>query len=187
MKAHLLIAALLTTLAHAQPYPLAPSVSKLVVEAVRDRKVNAPYYAESPTASVIPTVRDLARFAKLPVLDRLAATPATRPDTAPAGPVSLRMLPRPMPSNPRTLLLATQAKSLPSWTTLAVDPFMLKVEFLWEKPHCQWLNSLLKQINAAKAAGDTATYKLLTAQYSAWADKYLRRDEPPNLDNMRGR
>jgi hypothetical protein len=47
------------------------------------------------------------------------------------------------------------------------------------------MNQLLKDINTAKAAGDNETYNALTARYAAWAEKYLRRAEPPNLDGLR--
>ena len=60
------------------------------------------------------------------------------------------------------------------------DLFTINRQFNWNKPHGQWMNQLLKDIDAAKADGDTATYEALTARYSAWADKYLRRDENPS-------
>jgi hypothetical protein len=213
MKAHLVILAALTTLAHARPYPPQPTTDKLIAEVVKDRKVNAPYYAESPASQVISTVRELAKPAEVPVLDRIDAatvntiTPRSaeltpkeaaarsgalrslemRPDISMVGPVDFRTLDPPTSSNPLILLAATQVKTLPSWTTLSVDPFMLKVEFMWQKPHGQWMHSMLKQINAAKAAGDIETYNTLTARYSAWAEKYLRQDGPPDLDNLRNR
>jgi hypothetical protein len=208
MNAHLVILAALTTLAHARLYPPQPSTGKLIAEVVKDRKVNAPFYAESPVRQVIPTVRELAKPAEVPVLDRIDAAPANtitprsaeltpgeaaarsvalrslemRPDIFVVGPVDFRKLDPTTSSNPLTLLAATPVKTLPSWTNLSVDPFMLKVEFLWQKPHGQWMNSMLKQINAARAAGDTETYNTLTARYSAWAEKYLRQDDPPDLD-----
>jgi hypothetical protein len=213
MKAHLVILAALTTLAHARPYPPQPSTGKLIAEVVKDRKVNAPYYAESPMRPAIPTVRELAKPVEVPVLDRIDAAPVEaipprsaeltpgeavarsvelrslemRPDVSVAAPQSLRTLDSPTSSNPLALLAANPAKTLPSWTSLSVDPFLLKVEFLWQKPHGQWMNSMLKQINAAKAAGDIETYNTLTARYSAWAEKYLRQDDPPDLDGKPGR
>lgn len=213
MKAHLVILAALTTLAHAQPYPPQPTTDKLIAEVVKDRKVNAPYYAESPASPVIPTVRELAKPAEVPVLDRIDAAPVNtitprsaeltpgeaavrsvalrslemRPDISEVGPVDFRTLAPPTSSDPLALLAATPVKTLPSWTNLSVDPFMLKVEFLWQKPHGQWMNSMLKQINAARAAGDIETYNTLTARYSAWAEKYLRHDDPPDLDGKPGR
>lgn len=213
MKAHLVILAALTTFAHARPYPTQPSTGKLIAEVVKDRKVNAPYYAESPVSQVIPTVRELAKPAEVPVLDRIDAAPVNtitqrsaeltpgeaaarsvalrslemRPDISVVEPVDLRTLDPIRSSNLPVLLAATPVKTLPSWTNLSVDSFMLKLEFIWEKPHGQWMNQLLKDINAAKAAGDTETYNTLTARYSAWAEKYLRQDDPPDLDGKPGR
>jgi hypothetical protein len=213
MKAHLVILAALTTLAHARPYPPQPSTGKLIAEAVKDRKVNAPYYAESPASQIIPTVRELTKPVEVPVLDRIDAAPVNtitprsaeltpgeaaarsvvlrslemRPDITVVGPVDFSTIAPPTSSNPLALLAATPVKTLPSWTNLSVDPFMLKVEFIWQKPHGQWMNSMLKQINAARAAGDTETYNTLTARYSAWAEKYLRQDDPPDLDGKPGR
>jgi len=213
MKAHLFILAALSTLAHAHPYPPQPTTDKLIAEVVKDRKVNAPFYAESPVRQAIPTVRELAKPTEVPVLDRIDAAPVKaipqrsaelspgeaaarsvalrslemRPDFSIAASLSLRTLDSPTPSNPLALLAANPLKTLPPWTSISVDPFMLKVEFLWQKPHGQWMNSLLKQINAAKAAGDIETYNTLTARYAAWAEKYLRQDDPPDLDGKPGR
>jgi hypothetical protein len=58
------------------------------------------------------------------------------------------------------------------------DPFSIRLEFDWVEPHGQWMNQLLTDIKAAKAAGDTETYKKLTAQYQAWADVYLIKGSP---------
>ena len=207
MKAHLVILAAIITLAHAQTYPPQQSAGKLVAEVVKDRKVKAPYYAESPVRPAIPTIRELAKPVEVSVLNRIAAPVETitphpaemtpgeaaarsallrslemRPDLSVVSPVNFRTLDSPTSSNPLAMLALTPVKTLPSWTTLSVDPFMLKVEFLWQKPHGQWMNSLLKQINAARAAGDIETYNTLTARYSAWAEKYLRTDAPPELD-----
>ena len=59
------------------------------------------------------------------------------------------------------------------------DPFSIRLEFDWNEPHGQWMNQLLTDIKAAKQAGDTETYKKLTAQYSAWADQYLIKGTAP--------
>ena len=67
------------------------------------------------------------------------------------------------------------------------DPFTIKLQFIWSEPHGQWMRQLLKDIAAAKAAGDTDTYNTLTARYTAWAEKYLRSDDPPDLDGKPGR
>jgi hypothetical protein len=56
------------------------------------------------------------------------------------------------------------------------DLFTINRRFNWNKPHGQWMNQMLKEIDAAKTAGDTATYDDLTKCYSAWADQYLRQN-----------
>ncbi len=48
--------------------------------------------------------------------------------------------------------------------------------FNWKPPHGQWMNQMLKDIDAAKAAGDVETYESLTNRYAAWAEQYLRDD-----------
>lgn len=184
MKAHLLIAALLTSFAHSQPFPPTPNLNELVAAVAKDRKLHAPCYAESPTPSATPQVMQIARSVELPVLERLAAAPVStippRPDTSRVGPVSLRSLVAFKPGKPSELLAASKVKEIPSIAPMAVDPFMLKVESIWSKPHGQWMNQLLKDIQAAKAAGDTEAYNTLTARYAAWAEKYLRRETPPD-------
>ena len=67
------------------------------------------------------------------------------------------------------------------------DLFTINRLFKWEKPHGQWMNQMLKDIEAARKAGDMETYDTLTARYSMWAEKYLRRENPPNLDGTPGR
>lgn len=57
----------------------------------------------------------------------------------------------------------------------APDLFTINRQFNWNKPHGQWMNQMLKDIDAAAAAGDIKTYNDLTQRYSAWAEKYLRR------------
>ncbi len=59
------------------------------------------------------------------------------------------------------------------------DPFSIRLEFDWVEPHGQFMQQLLTDIKAAKAAGNTETYKKLTAQYQAWADQYLIKGTPP--------
>jgi hypothetical protein len=68
-----------------------------------------------------------------------------------------------------------------------LDPFALSLQFHWKQPHGQWMSQLLKDIDAAKKAGDLETYNALTARYTAWANKYLRPDAPPKLDGKPGR
>lgn len=211
MKAHLLIAALLASLAQAKPFPPAPSLNELVAAAAKDRKHNAPYYAESPAPSVTPAVMQIGRPVELPVLDRLVALPvktlpahplsrtpaeavglsstlrnvAPHPAASTTSPVNLCTLVPLIFNKPSGLMAASPVRTLPGIAQMTVDPFRLKLEFIWEKPHGQWMNQLLKDINAAKAAGDIETYNALTARYAAWAEKYLRSAEPPNLDGLR--
>lgn len=212
MKAHLLLlACLLNSLAYAKPFPPAPSLNELVAAAVKDRKHKSPHYAEGPTTSSAPSFMQIVRPTELPVLNRLAAIPAT---TLPAHPLSLTpaeavelssalrvVAPHPAAHVPVTgslrtlaplifrppseLIAETASLNLPGVAPMTVDSFRLKLEFMWDKPHGQWMNQLLKDINAAKAAGDLETYNALTARYSAWAEKYLRRAEPPKLDGLR--
>ena len=56
------------------------------------------------------------------------------------------------------------------------DLFTINRIFNWKKPGHYWMSQMLKDIDAAKAAGDTAIYDDLTKRYSAWADQYLRED-----------
>jgi hypothetical protein len=213
MKPHLLIAALLTPLAHAKPFPPAPSLNELVAAAAKDRKQNAPYYAEHPAPPTTPAAIQIGRPAELPVLDRLVALPvkklpahplsrttaeavelsstlrdvAAHPAASVSDPVNLRTLVPLIFNKPSEFIAASPARSFPGIAPMTVDPFRLKLEFIWEKPHGQWMNQLLKDIAAAKAAGDMETYNALTARYAAWAEKYLRRNNPPDLDGQPGR
>lgn len=94
------------------------------------------------------------------------------------------------PAHGSTLDLVRKAQSsgLPKFPkTQPHDKFALRREFDWKPPQGDWMNQLLKDIDAAKAAGDSEAYNALQARYSAWAEKYLRRDDPPNLDNHRDR
>jgi hypothetical protein len=59
--------------------------------------------------------------------------------------------------------------------------------FNWDKPYGQWMNQHLKDIDAAKKAGDTERYNSITERYSTWAENYPRRDDPPSLDRTPGR
>lgn len=55
------------------------------------------------------------------------------------------------------------------------DLFTINRKYYWTMPHGQWMNQMLKDIDAAKAKGDIQTYNDLTVRYSVWAEKYLRR------------
>jgi hypothetical protein len=121
-------------------------------------------------------------------LHSLAKALPERPDISKVGPVSLRTLVPIKPGNAPEMMATASVVNLPGIAPLMLfDPFTLKLHFIWDKPHGQWMNQMLKDINAAKAAGDIEAYNALTARYSAWAEKYLRRDNPPDLDGQPGR
>ena len=63
-------------------------------------------------------------------------------------------------------------------TLKALTPFERKLLNDWESPHGEAMNTLLKDIAAAKETGDT--YERLTHRYAAWAEKYLRRGSKPS-------
>ena len=190
MKAHLFIlTASLASLADAQPFPASPGLDGLVVAAIRERKANAPHFAEgeSPaldtvTAQRIPKVPSMGP-AEVPAVRQLPAHPVAPPDKV-SSPRSLARIELVLPDDIGAL---PPQKPLPDIAPMSFDPFTLKLQFIWSEPHGQWMRQLLKDIAAAKAAGDTETYNTLTARYSAWAEKYLRRDQPPELDGTPGR
>ncbi len=213
MKPHLLIVALLTTLAHAKPFPPAPSLNELVAAAARDRKkLHAPLLCGKPAPSATSPVMQIVRaggvagagspHTALPLKDLprhpLSRTPAEavglsstlrtvtpHPTVASSDMVDLNTVVPLMFSKLSDLIAASPARSLPGIVPMSIDPFRLKVEFIWEKPHGQWMNQTLKDIETARKAGDVEAYNALTARYSAWAEKYLRRENPPNLDSLR--
>ena len=70
-----------------------------------------------------------------------------------------------------------QPSTIPAFPDAEVpDLFTINRRFNWAKPHGQWMNQMLKDIDAAKAAGNTTTYDDLTKRYAAWADQYLREE-----------
>jgi hypothetical protein len=78
--------------------------------------------------------------------------------------------------DPVALAASVQLPQIPGFPTAEVpDLFTINRLFNWSKPHGQWMNQMLKDIDAAKAEGDIETYDRLTKQYSAWAEKYLIR------------
>ncbi len=163
MKASLVILAIISS-AFAESYPSQPSTEKLIANGEQDRKVNAPHYAESSVSVAVTDTAD-----RLPPGQEINASKVTNVRLLPAHPVA-------------TLAKLSPSRSLTHIVPMAVDPFRLKLEFIWEKPHGQWMNQLLKDIETAKKAGDMETYNTLTARYSAWAEKYLRKDSKPKLD-----
>lgn len=77
--------------------------------------------------------------------------------------------------NPVALAASVQLPQIIGFPTTEVpDLFTINRRFHWSKPHGQWMNQTLKDIDAAKAAGDAATYEDLTKRYSVWAEQYLR-------------
>ena len=65
-------------------------------------------------------------------------------------------------------------------TLKALTPFERKLLNDWVSPHGEAMSTLLKDIAAAKEAGDTNTYERLTQRYATWAEKYLRRGAKPS-------
>lgn len=65
------------------------------------------------------------------------------------------------------------------------DLFTINRPFNWDKPHGRWMEQMVKDIETTKKAGDVEAYYTLTARYTAWAEKCLRRDDPPSLDGLR--
>lgn len=59
--------------------------------------------------------------------------------------------------------------------------FERKLRNIWVSPHGEAMKAILRDIAAAEEAGDTETYKALTATYAVWAEKYLRRGAQPSL------
>ena len=65
-------------------------------------------------------------------------------------------------------------------TVKALTPFERQLLNDWDSPHGEAMSTLLKDIAAAKEAGDTNTYERLTQRYATWAEKYLRRGAKPS-------
>ncbi len=79
--------------------------------------------------------------------------------------------------DPVALASSVQLPQIIEFPTAEVpDLFTINRQFNWKKPGHYWMSQMLKDIDAAKAASDTATYDELTKRYSAWADQYLREE-----------
>lgn len=189
MNSHLyIITATLVSFAHAQPFPVTPGLDGVVAAAIRERKAKAPHFAEGQAPALAPyAARRLPAVpsmgpAEVAALRQLPAHPVPSPTKS----ASSRALARIALDAPDMGTLAP-SKALPLIAPMSFDPFTLKLQFVWEKPHGQWMNQMVKDIEAAKKAGDMETYKSLTARYAAWADKYLRLENPPELDGNPGR
>ena len=59
-----------------------------------------------------------------------------------------------------------------------MDEFHRKLASEWVEPQGEYMNTLLRQIEAAAESGDAETYRRLTGTYRIWAEKYLRRSNP---------
>jgi hypothetical protein len=145
--------------------------------------------APGPGITSVPVTADpikLAQSVQLPDV----ATP-----TAMAGPVNIVQSVQPpavaslgTAGDPAQLGQALQRPSIAFVVESSpLEPFALSLQFHWKQPHGQWMRQLLKDIEAAKKTGDLDAYRTLTARYTAWANKYLRPDQPPKLDGNPGR
>ena len=56
-----------------------------------------------------------------------------------------------------------------------LDKFHRDLTSKWNAPQGEYMNTLLKQIEAAEESGDAETYRRLTETYRIWAEKYLVR------------
>lgn len=189
MKARLFIlTASFVSLANAQPSPDTPGLDGLVAIAIRERKAKAPHFAEGQSPAVLPNTTD-----RLPAVPSMEPAEVAAVRHLPAHPVPSSTKPVPSRALARMDLDASDlgvippSKALPLIALTSFDPFTLKLQFVWDTPHGQWMNQMIKDIEAAKKAGDMETYKSLTARYAAWADKYLRQENPPKLDGNPGR
>jgi hypothetical protein len=65
----------------------------------------------------------------------------------------------------------------------AVSPiprFRRDLLFRWNAPNGEMMKTMLRQIEEAEKAGDSATYARLTETYRTWAEKYLVRGAQPD-------
>ena len=200
MKTFCLILLAACQLAAANGYPNSTSGSTLLVESEVIRQRMAPYYGEVPKATV--QVKDIGKsvqeYSAKAILDEknkliLASIPqyADTNNTqkiAESAKLNLnvslmqRTLPGPYSLDSKGILSKIQTKNIPKIDNVYTpDVFTIRLEFDWNAPHGQWMTQLLKDAKAAKAAGDTETYKRLSIQYTAWADKYLLKGTPPRV------
>lgn len=64
--------------------------------------------------------------------------------------------------------------------TKPLSPFRVKLLLQWDPPHGEMMATLLKRIETAEAVGDEDAYQRYTTTYTAWAEKYLRREAKPD-------
>lgn len=62
-----------------------------------------------------------------------------------------------------------------------LTPFKRKLLTAWDPPYLPNMQAMIEEIEAAENGGDQETYQRLTKRYTIWAEKYLRRDNPPDL------
>ena len=170
MKLISLIALAACQIALANTYPSLPSASNIIVQSEAIRLRVAPFYGETSEKYLIDTIlksdsnrsiTDVPQFSEYKLNDQQQITEISAFD-------------RMQQVVPTTNIAEIATVDTP-------DPFSIRLEFHWNEPHGQWMNQLLTDIKAAKQAGDTETYKKLTAQYSAWADAYLIKGTPPQV------
>jgi hypothetical protein len=93
------------------------------------------------------------------------------------APSPLEIPPLTQAGDPLALAASVQPPEIAGFPTTEVpDLFTINRQFNWKMPGHYWMNQMLKDIDAAKAAGDTTTYDDLTKRYSAWADQSLREE-----------
>jgi hypothetical protein len=68
---------------------------------------------------------------------------------------------------------------------LVLDPFELKLQFVWREPHGQFMKDLLSRARTARDNGDMALYRQLQTQYEGWAATHLDLHVELQLDNLR--
>jgi hypothetical protein len=125
------------------------------------------------SSTPLPIVPDLLMGGDASALTQTVQRPAIAVPGAPGDPVSLS-------ATVRIPAITALTEATPP------DLFTINRLFNWGKPHGQWMNQMLKDIETARKAGDMETYTTLTARYTAWAEKYLRPDSPPKLDGKLG-
>jgi hypothetical protein len=139
----------------------------------------------------IPSSRSLVPTAELIVVDVDSLAPGaaqhTYIDLGAIPSAQMRTFEAASWMNPQRTLAAAPAQRVfaPMGSIIVPDSFTIGLAFDWKPPHGQWMNQMLKDIEKARKAGDTQTHERLSKQYRAWAEKYLRRDNPPHLDGLR--
>ena len=171
-------------MAAANNYPNTASGSNLLVQSEVIRQRMAPYYGEVPMSTV--QVKDIGQsvqeYSAKTILDASQSALESIPEYTDVLLHDQRILPEPLPLDSKNIVLKIQNKNIPQIQNVdKPDVFTIRLEFDWNKPHGQWMTQLLKDIKIAKAAGDTETYTRLSAQYTSWADTYLKKGTAPRV------